>query len=408
MLLVNPATGTVLADPGTKGASGFFFPFHWHLMFGEGSIGQWIVGLAGLAMLVSLISGVMIHRNIFIQFFTLRTNKRGGRKLLDLHNAAGVMALPFHVLITFSGLAIFYFAYVPVPLEFTHQGGQRQLFVESRSGYVRPRENRPASMASLDKMIAHARALWGGGRAARVTVTFPGDANAYVQVTRTVDDLVPNDPRPVYFDAHTGALLKFSGIRPIARGQRYIAGLHFIAFHHWILRWLYFVFGLLGCGLIATGALFWIHKRRSIHGTSRAFGFAEAVTIASTTGLIGATGAYMVANRLLPADLAGRANCEIAAFAVAWSVLSIHAAVRRSAAWSGQWGFVAGASLSAVALNALTTGDHLLRTISRGDWAVAGTDVILLTAGVLSLFVWLRLRQASRVVSAQAAGLAAG
>ena len=217
-LLFDPATGAVLADPGTKGATGFFFPFHWHLMFGEGSIGQWIVGLAGLSMLVSIISGVIIHRNIFAQFFTLRTNKRNGRKLLDLHNAAGVLALPFHILITFSGLAIFYFAFFPAPLEFTHEGGERQLFVESRSGYSRARANQPAGMASLDKMIAHARELWGGGQAARVTITFPGDANAYVRVTRTVDDLVPNDPRPAYFDAQTGSLLKYSGIRPIATG----------------------------------------------------------------------------------------------------------------------------------------------------------------------------------------------
>ena len=393
IFLVDPATGAILPDPGTLGATGFFFPLHWHLMLGEGSIGQWIVGAAGLAMLVSIISGVMIHRKIFVQFFTLRTSKRGGRMLLDLHNAAGVMAMPFHAMITFSGLAIFYFFYFPAPLNLTHQGGERQLFIESRSGYSRPRAGRPADMASLDRMIGDAKELWGSGQAARVTITFPGDANAYVQVTRTVNDLVPNNPQPIYFDAATGSLIKFSGIRPVATAQRYIAGLHFIAFNDWVLRWLYFMFGLIGCGMIATGALFWSRKRRKSHGPSAGAALVKSLTVASTTGLIGATGFYLVANRLLPADLPGRANTEIGAFAVAWLALAIHAGVRRGSAWSDQWGLIAATSIGAVLLNALTTGDHLVRTISRWDWAVAGTDIVLLAWGVVGLFLWHRLRK---------------
>ena len=395
IVLVDPATGAVIPDPGTKGATGFFFPFHWHLMLGQGGVGQWIVGLAGLAMLISIISGVIIHRDIFTQFFTLRTGKRGGRLTLDLHNAAGVLAMPFHALIAFSGLAIFYFLYFPAPLDATHPGGERQLFLESRAGYSRPQANQPGGVASLDKMIAESQTLWGSGAAARVTITHPGDANGYVEVNRTVDDRVQNDSRPVYFDAATGSLLKFSGIRPIATAQRYIAGLHFIGFDHWLLRWLYFVFGLVGCGLIATGALFWVQRHKKVGGSSRVMALAEALTVASTTGLIGATCAYLVANRVLPAGLAGRANAELLVFALAWAALALHAVLRRGSAWSEQWGFAALAAFAAVVLNAVTTGDTLFRTISTGDWAVAGTDLMLLAGALIAGWACIRLRRPS-------------
>ena len=38
--------------------------------------------------------------------------------------------------------------------------------------------------------------------------------------------------------------------------------------------------------------------------------------------------------------------------------------------------------VAAVALNGVTTGDHLARTIAAGYWPVAGVDLALLTGGV--------------------------
>lgn len=380
----DPNTGQSLPDPGTKGASDFFFPFHWHLLAGEESIGQWIVGFAALAMMVLIVSGVVIHRELFSQFFTLRTRKRSGRMILDTHNAAAVLALPFHVIITFSGLAIFYFFYFPLPLEMTHKGGQRQLFEESRAGFSRPSANTPGEMASLDQMVSHAQELWGGGTPAQVTITFPGDANAYVRVTRSVADKVRNDPRPVYFDARSGEVLKFSGIHPVATAQRYIAGLHFIGFHHWLVRWLYFILGLAGCLMIATGALFWLQKRRKIHGETRTTLVVDVLAVGSTTGIILASEAYLIANRVLPTDLAARADWEIRVFFLAWIATFMHAGVRRRASWRDQWWIIAWGAVLAVLLNALTTGDDIVHTTLTGNWAVAGTDAMLLLTAVLA------------------------
>jgi uncharacterized iron-regulated membrane protein len=67
--------------------------------------GLWVVGIAGMAMLVALLSGVITHRRIFKDFFTFRARK-GQRSWLDAHNAVAVLTLPFQIMIAYTGIAI--------------------------------------------------------------------------------------------------------------------------------------------------------------------------------------------------------------------------------------------------------------------------------------------------------------
>jgi uncharacterized iron-regulated membrane protein len=67
------------------------------------SWGVFIVGLTGVALLSSLISGLLAHPRIFRDAFHLRLG--GSRRLqeADLHNRIGVWALPFHVVVSLTG-----------------------------------------------------------------------------------------------------------------------------------------------------------------------------------------------------------------------------------------------------------------------------------------------------------------
>lgn len=50
-------------------------------------------------MLVALVSGIVIHRHLFRDFFAFRPV--GSRRAwLDGHNASAVLLLPFHLMIT--------------------------------------------------------------------------------------------------------------------------------------------------------------------------------------------------------------------------------------------------------------------------------------------------------------------
>ncbi len=100
---IDPRTGALLPDEGSWAGTRFLFPFHFSLHLRWRDLGYWLVGAAGMGMLMLLVSGVVAHRKLIAEFFTFRPRKRLQRSLLDLHNLTGVLVLPFHFLISLSG-----------------------------------------------------------------------------------------------------------------------------------------------------------------------------------------------------------------------------------------------------------------------------------------------------------------
>ncbi|WP_354443841.1 PepSY-associated TM helix domain-containing protein [Ottowia thiooxydans] len=410
---MNPMTGRLIEEQGSLSGTGFFFPFHFRLYLNWMSIGYWLVGLASMAMLVLLVSGVIIHRKIFSDFFLFRPKKQLQRAALDLHNLTGVLGLPFHFLITLSGLIIFLQVYFP----FSHVGAfgfgveARSAFQTEVAGrFARPRNGNPGGLASLDTMVAEAERVWPGGKVSLVRIWHPGDAAGYVEVRRSYANDVTMNLDQLYFDAQTGDVLHRFEASPIVGIQRFISGMHFIQFDHWGLRWLYFFAGLSGCVMIVTGFLFWLESRRASHARKGLPGVrtVEALTVCSVTGILVATLAYLVANRLLPVGvtLAGqdRAELEVWVFYLVWLSTLVHATWRRAdpiskparRAWLEQCSAIAALALLAVALNAITTGDHLFRTLRRGDWQVAGVDLTLLVSAAIFAWAARRISRSSR------------
>jgi hypothetical protein len=338
-----------------------------------------------MAMLALLVSGVVIHKKIFSQFFTFRPHKRLQRSSLDLHNLTGVVGLPFHFVLTLSGLIIFMSIYFPQAHWLAYGSGKADkeaYTAEAMGRYSRARANAPGTLAPLNAMAARAERAWAGGRPYFVRVYHPGDANSYVELRRSYARDVTMNLDQIYFDAATGEILHRFEAAPAMTVQRFISGMHFIQFEHWPLRWLYFCAGLSGCVLIATGFLFWLESRRARHAKKGLAGVrvVEGLAVGSITGIVVATLVMFAANRLLPpgSGFAGqeRAALEVWAFYLAWIACFIHAWCRPRSAWREQVQAILALALGAVLLNWGTTGDHPVRALSSGLWSVAGMDAI--------------------------------
>ena len=400
----DPSTVSLLSDEGTWGGTGFIYPFHVNLHIKVWSLGLWIVGFAGMAMLALCVSGVVIHRKIFADFFTFRSDRKARRLVLDLHNVTGVLGLPFHFFITLSGVMIFFTVYFSGAWEMSYRGDRQAFVKESYGIYARPRLNRPGPPpASFDAMVVEASRHWGGGTPQLFRVFHPGDANSYVEVRRSfVGDRVTMPVDALYFDAGTGAILSSNTAKPVMNVHRFITGFHFIQFDHWSLRWLYFGLGLVGCVLIATGFLFWLESRRKRHAQLSLPGvrIVEGLTVGSVSGIVAATLAFFVANRLLlPAASAGgfeRPELEAWAFYLVWLLTFVHAWARPRVAWREQCGAIVALAVAAVFLNWLTTGDHLGRSLTQPHLAaIAGMDLLMLLGAAAAAFAAARLRRGS-------------
>lgn len=406
---LNPPTLSLLPDAGTLGASGFFFPFHYSLHIDWNGVGKWLVGLAGMGMLVLLVSGVIIHRKLLADFFTFRPRKRLPRSSLDLHNLTGVVALPFYFAITLSGLVIFWAIYFPQAHVGVYGPGAKAKATVQADGYgryVRPRASAPPAVAavpppaSLDAMADEARLLWGNGAEPYlVRVWKPGSADSYVELRRSYAREVSMNLDQLYFDAATGRLLHRFEAAPAMGVQRFLSGLHFVQFEHWLLRWLYFGLGLSGCVMIATGTIHWLATRRARTPPGARWRLVEALCVAGITGLVAATLAYMAANRLLPAQAhAGaswggldRSDLETTVFCAAWLASLVHALARGVRAWGDQACAIAALAVACVALNAWTTGAYGT-AITQTPIAVWGVDGMLLALAAAGVYAARRVR----------------
>ena len=179
----------------------------------------------------------------------------------------GVVALPFLFLITFSGLLIFAYIYFPSPEQLMTPLIKAQETAEAtRTGLPEHPAGQPATLASVDAMMAAAKAHWAAagvpGEIGSVDVAHLGDVNAYVSISRDTVDRVAT-AETLHFSGTTGALLyEEPPLGAIEATSGFLYGLHFQFFKHWGLRWLLFSGGLIGCVCIATGFLFFVEKRK--------------------------------------------------------------------------------------------------------------------------------------------------
>lgn len=377
---LDPATGEVLPQRDSAGGL-FFFRFHFTLDLPR-MLGIWVVGLLALGMLVALLTGIVIHKKFFKEFFTFRPGK-GQRSWLDAHNATAVLLLPFHLMIAYTGLAIFLLIYMPAALESLFDGDVEAYF-HAQSGTEEahpPRgQTQPAPLAALAPMLAEAERQMGpvGG----VVIRHPGRSDARVEVRRVLGNRIAlTKGQNMVFDGVTGALLQAPpAMRASVLTHRVIMGLHFAQFGGYPMRWLYFLCGLGGCVMIATGLLLYEVKQRRQASPGMGARLVAALNLAAVAGLGVACVGVLWANRLLPLELAGRAQWEVRVFFLLWLACLVHAVWRPGArGWSEQLGCGAALCLG-VPLLGWATGSGA-GDFTRGMLEVTAVAIGLLLAG---------------------------
>lgn len=148
-ITLDSATGQVIEARETRGGS-FLYRFHFELYGLPRLWTRWLVGLATMLMLVAIISGVITHKKIFKDFFTFRSGK-GQRSWLDAHNATAVFALPFHIMITFSGLLLLMYTLMPWGISQVYENRQ-DFFQDQRSGgTTQQKQNRTENQVSAER-----------------------------------------------------------------------------------------------------------------------------------------------------------------------------------------------------------------------------------------------------------------
>jgi uncharacterized iron-regulated membrane protein len=366
----------------TRGGA-FLYRFHFDLHYMPVIWARYLVGIAAMFMLVAILSGVITHKKIFADFFTLRLGK-GQRSWLDAHAVTAVLALPFHLMITFTGLVTLATLYMPWGIDANYTSSSA--FFDSVFGRAPQVERSGAAvpLAPVGAMMRAASAEWNGAEAGFLSVSNPGDRTATVTLTRAPEDAIGSRGETLTFDGATG--------RPIGEGHRkgaaretesVMIGLHAGRFAEWGLRWLYFLSGLGGTIMVGTGLVLWNAKRRSRlpDPQNPHFGFklVERLNIAAIAGLGAGIAVYFLANRLLPLGMVQRADWELHSLFLAWAGVACWALIRPARrAWAETLAVTAALFLMIAPINAFTTSRGLFASLGSGDWVFAGFDLTML------------------------------
>ncbi|MDQ1232340.1 PepSY domain-containing protein [Sphingomonas sp. SORGH_AS_0879] len=378
---LDPVSGAPLTARETRGGE-HFYRFHFQLQLPH-PWGRWLAGLCAMAMLGAIVSGVITHKRIFADFFTLRWNK-GQRSWLDAHNVTAVLGLPYHAMITYTGLITLVTMYMPWPVLMNYAKPAQFLEVAygtpadvAASGVRRP-------LVAIAPLVRDAERRM-GGQATRIIVQNPGDSAARVTIAQGSRGAISARTPTVTYDGATGRFVAQTGQVASAIGTAgVLLGLHLASFAGPALRWAYFVMGLTGAAMVGTGLLLWTAKRRK-PGAAPFFGLklAERLNIAVIAAFPSGMAAYLLANRLIPAGMEGRAEMEVSAMFWTWGLLALaQFGLPARRAWTALF-VVAAALWSAIPIvNALTTSRSLVPALLDGDHLFVAFDLACLAIGI--------------------------
>ncbi|MBL7237850.1 MAG: PepSY domain-containing protein [Komagataeibacter hansenii] len=328
---LDPVSGVLIPARATAGG-GLFYNVH-HTLYLNAQVGTVIVSIAGIALLVAIVSGVIIHIHALVpDIVMLRLSVARLRAWLDAHLLVGVLFLPFMVMMAYTG--------VLVKADMTLPGPPfHSVPLRTSSPHRAPMQ--ALTYPSLAPLLAQARASLPGQEPGFILFApngvhiFAGDASSAF-LTRDHADFRMPDGR---------ALPVNTAASPIARTMQLMRGLHYARFAPPGLRWLYFLSGLCATTVMASGLVLFVMKRRRHAGHRQAHRLADGLNIAVIVGLPVAMLALLWGNRLVPVRLNGRESWETGIFFTVWGLCALHALFhalrgRASWAWRAQLGLV--------------------------------------------------------------------
>ncbi len=255
LIFVNPYTGKILREGSYQDITPSFFrwlySFHYSLQLGFP--GKLFTAVIGLAMLLSLITGLIIYRKHFWDAlrFKVRLNFKNRRTAISsLHRIIGVWAMLFTAILFFTGFWM-----------------NRELFSPSEWTLF-PSHTNILVAANIDEVVKQSKQIIPGFIPIAVNIpSVPGqDIVVRGRMPSTNFFLLQGKASGLSFDPENGRFKKLSDIDRQSFDKRFNAevySLHIGSYGGNAVRWLYVILGLLPGFLSVTGAFLWLKRKKS-------------------------------------------------------------------------------------------------------------------------------------------------
>lgn len=242
--------------------SRFVGDLHMHLHLPR-AWGLFLVGLTGVALLSSLVSGLLSHPRLFKDAFALRWG--GSRRLqeADLHNRLGVWGLPFHIAVSTTGALLGLSTLIVGVLALAAYEGDTEKAFASILGPMATEDETAAPLPDVAAMIRDVQTQQPTAEFASLFIQHVGKAGQVVNVgMRTPGHLANSNS---YFFDGAGKSLGDGGLETGSIGQQILGALqpvHFGWFGGFPVKIIYGILGLAITIVTSTGITIWLARRR--------------------------------------------------------------------------------------------------------------------------------------------------
>jgi uncharacterized iron-regulated membrane protein len=232
-----------------------------HFQFFAGPSGGTLVGIAGLVMLLSVVSGVVLWWPLLKGGVRAAFAVRGGGKLTyDLHKTVGILSAALLLVIAFTGI------YMEFPHAF--QVGAGALAETTQPPNCKSSAQPDAERITADEAVALAAQRFPNARFDHLHPP-EGREGVYEIAFRQPGEVQQSYGRTlVYLDQYTGEVLAFYTPRDFTAADVFFAWqfpLHNGEAFGLVGRWVVFFVGLAPTLLYVTGCLLWWRKRQARH-----------------------------------------------------------------------------------------------------------------------------------------------
>jgi uncharacterized iron-regulated membrane protein len=265
---VNPYTAEVRGAHVDFNVGRFFRDFHTHLFslglsqLGYGSrFGSYLVEFFGVIMLVSLASALYFYRRWWTRFFDFRWTRSGRAFWSQFHKLGGLWSLWFFLIISVTGV---WYLYETGQRDVT--GGPVNYAGVSDFAAVHvpaPTSDSTKAALPLDTLVAKAQSAFPRLKIRTVSHTWYSQDGMLYLDGQTDFPLVRHRANQIWLDERTGEVLMQHSASEIPAywvWSNMADPLHFGYFGGLASKLIWFVFGLVLCGLILTGT--YLHARR--------------------------------------------------------------------------------------------------------------------------------------------------
>ncbi len=255
-VFVDPYTGKIIGH--SKAAQFFFIVAHLHSMLLWHGPGGWIIKIATLLFIFTLLSGLIIwwpKRNkakSVKNAFTYRRHMPYRRKIFDWHRVWGFYALGILLFLSLTGTIL---AFEPLT-NLVSQAAGGNPHVDYIKEY--PADTTKASKAMgpvLERYLQHPDV-----EKVRISLFFTDVTAGYRLLTGTKIGIITNNGETFFVNQYSGAEIINPGFKKHHEVVNLLMRLHVGHYWGWFGLILTFLAGLMGAFLSVTGVLLWVQK----------------------------------------------------------------------------------------------------------------------------------------------------